>query len=371
MPELTRVPDADRPAGRFITAHVLPRWDELNSYSRLYRHNQNMDHGLRLRRMPVHQFKGLTAAFLYNGSIAGGRHGRLTTLVSDQALEACMTKTLTQRYAAAAGLPVAGGEAFAEDSAQQAQERITAGGDWVVKPDSARSGRGLSFHVTEADFSEAWALAAEARPRAAGLSQQIVLEKFHDGLTLRFFVVGGDVHAVSARIPLFVVGDGVSTVEQLLAASLAHRSRHALLLGSRREASTLSFNAPGAPALSEVLNDGQLRLLNEDGGVASGGLPCDVTDDVCDELRSLAGAAAEAIPGLGAGAVDIITPQLDSAKNAVVLDADAKASVRMHRYPALGRRRRPMVEVTALLRLRAEYWDKQISSPAAESSEDD
>lgn len=371
MPELTRVPNAARPAGRFITESVLPRWDQLNSYVHLAKHNQTMNYGLRVRRMPVHQFRGMWATFQYNGDIAGGRYGRLTTLVSDQAYEACASKTLTQRYADAAGLPAAGGRAFSEEDRQQAYSQVAEGGDWVLKPDGIRSGRGASFHVNAEGFAEAWARAVNAHPQTADASPQMVLEKFYDGLTVRFFVVGGDVQAACVRVPLFVLGDGISTVGQLLEASFAHRSRNPLLAIGLPAIGSLAANVPGAPGLDDVLQDGELRLLREDGRITAGGLPYDVTDDVGDQLRVLAQRASDAIPGLGSGAIDLITPQLDSAEGAVILDADAKASVRPHRFPAFGRRRRVMAEITHLLQRRAAYWDKQIITPASQLAEDD
>ncbi|WP_147383516.1 hypothetical protein [Nesterenkonia natronophila] len=357
MPVHTSLPDAERPIGTFINAHVHPAWDQLNEYPRLTRHIQTMNYGLRQRRMPVHQFQGWYAAFLYNGNIVGGRYGRMTTLVSDQAAEACASKTLTQTYAAAADLPVAGGKAFAADAEAAAHQLLAAGGSWVVKPDAARRGRGVSLQVTESGFPDAWKRAVRLRPRGARSSQEVVVEPFHDGLLVRFFVVGGTSYAAAVRVPLFVIGDGSSTVADLVRASFEHRSVHALLKSTLPSLGSVLSELPDPLTGETVLERGDLRMLQEDGRLTAGGLPFDVTDMVSPALRSLAERAAQSIPGLGAAAIDLITPALNSADGAVIVDADAWASVLIHRFPAFGRRRRVMWELTQMLSLRAQYWD--------------
>lgn len=329
-----------------------------------------MDYGLRKRRMVVHQFRRHTAAFLYNGNVVGGRQGRLTTLVSDQALEAASSKTLFQAYGAAAGLPVAGGLHCAAEDLALAREQVTAGGEWVLKPDSARHGRGVSFRVTAENFDAAWERALEAAPKRPAAAQGVVVEPFRDGLNLRFFVVGGIARAAALRVPLFVVGDGSRTVAELVQVSFEHRSRHSLLGNYSPQVESLEL-PDGAPQLDQVLAAGQLRVLQEDGRMTAGGLPYDVTDEVSQELAALAEQAAEAVPGLGVAGIDLIARSLETAEGAVLLDADPRASVRMHRYPAFGRRRRAMLDLTYFLRLQAEQWDRQVVPVRRVEDDDD
>lgn len=370
MSAASYVSDAQRPIGRFITERVLPRWEELNSYARTVRHNQAMDYGLRHRRILVHPFRRNTAAFLYNGNVVGGRQGRLTTLVSDQALEAASSKTLFQAYAAAAGLPVAGGRHVAAEDLAQAQEQVTADGEWVLKPDSVRHGRGISFRVTAKTFDAAWQRALAAAPESLSAAEGVVVEPFREGLNLRFFVVGGSARAVALRVPLFVVGDGTRTVGELVTGSLEHRSRHSLLRANLQQ-TDLSTLLPETQDASEVLVAGELRLLQEDGRMAAGGLPYDVTDEISPDLAALAEQAAEAVPGLGVAGIDLIARSLETAEGAVLLDADPRPSVRVHRYPAFGQRRRAMADLTQLLRLQAEQWDRHIVPVASAENDDD
>lgn len=364
MPELTTVPDAQRPIGRFITERVLPRWDSLNRYSSMRGHNLVMNRALGRQSIQVHQTGGLSAAFLHNGRIIGGRQGRETTLVSDQAAEACASKSLTSQYWAAAGVPTAEASRFSSDDAERAREFVSsADAPLVMKPVSGRHGAGLSFGVTADGFDAAWKYAIEAN-RVPGTGEGVLLEPFHDALCLRFFVIGGQVRAATLRVPLFVAGDGESTVRQLLEESFAHQQRNALLRSTRPRI-TERLVAGSGLQLTDVPEAGALHILREDPNVVYGGLPYDVTAVISSGLRSLANQAALAIPGLGAAGIDVLTPSLASAEGAFALDADSSASLVMHGYPAFGPRRIVARPLANQLRLRADHWDRPVYSGSA------
>lgn len=371
MPALTTVPDADRPIGKFVVDSVLPRWDNMNTFRRAFPHSRMMTAMLQRRRVHVHQFKGIVAAFLYNGEIVGGRSGRLTTLVSDQALEACNSKSLARQYFTAAGVPVPPGQVFTSDQQEVAGEFVRTPGPWVVKPDTGRRGRGVHFNVTEDTFEASWAAALSAIPRTARSPKQLLIDQFLDALCVRFFVVGSAVQAAAVRVPAFVVGDGTRTISALLEESFAAREAHPLLRKTLPEIDQSLLETTGW-SLDQVPAAGELALLGTDGDMTRGGIPVDVTDEVSSELNELAIRAVDSIPGLVAAGIDILAPDLKSAQGAVVLDADAWAKTTMHRYPALGRPRGAgVIAVAEHIKLRALHWDKPALPPEPQDPDDD
>lgn len=373
MPELTAAPDAERPIGRFITDYVLPQWDSLNEYSYVYRHNRVVTRAMRRQGLQVRELGGLDAAIMHDGRIVGGRLGRETTLVSDQAAEACSVKSLTRAYWAAADLPTPTAERFSSGEAAAAEEYVgSAAKPLVLKPDSARHGSGVSFGASAADFKAAWKKAAE-RNQVAGIGEGILIEEFIDALCLRFFVVGGQVRGVTLRVPLFVTGDGSSTVRALLERSFEHQRRNALLRITRPKITAELVRASGWQ-LDDVPEAGSVHILSENVSLMAGGLPYDVTMRVSEDLNHLATEAALAVPGLAAVGIDILTPSLGSAEEAVVLDADTWATLLMHGYPAFGARRLIGRPIANQLRLRADYWERpaySAAAPAASSPEDE
>lgn len=70
-----------------------------------------------------------------------------------------------------------------------------------------------------------------------------------------------------------------------------------------------------------------------------------MTDRLSAELTTLAINAAWAFPGMGASAVDILTPTLGSADQALVAGLEPEADLREFRYPAYGKARYPNLEI--------------------------
>ncbi len=112
------------------------------------------------------------------------------------------------------------------------------------------------------------------------------------GLDLRAFVVGGRVAGAVAYVPL-------SALEQRL-------------------------DAP------------RLEALRRRPGNPEGGIAVEVTGQLDAGLAELAVDALWSVPGLAAGAVDLLVTGVDSAAGALVLGLDVEASVVPHHLPALG-----------------------------------
>ena len=122
-----------------------------------------------------------------------------------------------------------------------------------------------------------------------------------DGLDVRAYVAGPQVVAAVAYVPLAALEEQISPEETLDAEQLA--------------------SLRSGPA-------------NPEGGIA-----VDVTELLDPALAELAADALWSVPGLAAGAVDLLVPQLDTAADAVVLGLDVEASVVTHHLPALGQSR--------------------------------
>lgn len=373
MPELTSVPDAERPIGRFITDHVLPQWQSVNTYPSFYAHNPLINRALQRQGMQVRPVEGLHAAFLHDGRVEGGRLGRETTLVSAQAAEACSVKSLTRAYWEAAGVPTLDAARFAPSESEAARSCIAAASKpLVVKSDSARQGVSVSFGVSSENFEPAWKKAAESA-RVPGIGEGVLVEEFCDALNIRFFVVGGEVRAATLRLPLFVSGDGSSTVGQLMEATFAHWDQHVVMRRIRRRPAGRLVQHSRL-SLDDVPGEGELHILAQDPNVTLGGFTVDVTARISEDLRELASQATLAIAGLGTAGIDVLTPRLDSAESAVALDANSWASLVMHSYPTYGTRRIIGRPIANQLRARADYWTRPAysgSMPVAASPEDE
>src|SRR4051812_41097340 len=121
-------------------------------------------------------------------------------------------KELTKQMLALVGVPVPEGRPV--ESAEEAWAAAQAVGLPVaVKPRKGNQGKGVSIrlHTREAVMS-AYEIAAEY-----DRYRQVVVERHIEGVDFRLLVIGGRLVAAARREPPSIVGDGASTIAELVA----------------------------------------------------------------------------------------------------------------------------------------------------------
>jgi cyanophycin synthetase len=254
------------------------------------------------------------------------------------AVEIASDKELTNRILAELGLPVA-----LQHTVETVEEALEAarelGFPLVIKPLDANHGRGVSIGIT----TEQQVVVAFGQ--AQQHSDLVLVESFIAGFDHRLLVVDGQLVAAAKRVPGHVVGDGVSTVTQLVEGVNADPRRgigHEKVL-TRLE---LDFQAHRLLALAghtvdTVLEDGQVFYLRSTGNLSTGGTAVDVTDAVHPDNREMAVRAAKAI-GLDVCGVDFLTTDIGRSYKDVgggICEINAAPGFRMHVAPAEGRSR--------------------------------
>ena len=165
--------------------------------------------------------------------------------------------------------------------------------------------------------------------------------------------MGERVASVIVRLPLYVYGDGRSTVEQLLDQSARLRKRHSHLLEHVPEVEEGELRRAGLTADS-VLSRGEVCVLRDQANVRQGGLPVDVTDECAASLKEIAIDAMWSLPGLSVGAVDLLVPNPENAEGAVALEVNVAANLMPHHYPAYGKPRHVASAVAEQILLRSQ-----------------
>lgn len=325
---------------RFISAHLVGREHEFRRTEKPQNHEALVQAALRRKKVQVQSVDSRNRNFTFGTDVIGGMDRMVTTLVSDLARRVSADKWLSKKQFELQGLPVPAGQEFsAADVSDAAHFMRSLTGDAVLKPATARSGRGITLGIrTAEDLEQAWPRALEARLSGEGARQTVLLEEHREGLDMRIFVVGEQAVSVLVRVPTYVVGDGRSTLRQLLDSQSRLRSAHRHLAAHTPEIAEDELNSQGL-TFEAALGLGEVRVLREQANIREGGLPVDVTDQTHDSLKELAVEALWSIPGLAAGAVDLLVPDHRSAEGAAVLEVNAGASIVPHRYPAYGKPR--------------------------------
>lgn len=273
--------------------------------------------------------------FFQGKQVVGSVESMITSLCSHASVEICRSKLVMKELMSARGVPVPEGQAFPKNERANALRFFSSlKSPAVVKPDKGRGGVGITAGIqTPDEFRDAWSVAY----KNVNSSTPIVVERFVPGLDLRVYVVRGKVVAASTRVPPFVVGNGKSTISELLSEKQEQRNRNRYL---SRLPIVISepWIAHTGKALSTVLPDNEIALLSSTANMSQGGENIDVTASLSPEIADIAIHAIGAVPGMQAGGVDFQAPSPYDAKNAVVLEVNAVANISVHHLPAYGRR---------------------------------
>ena len=246
-------------------------------------------------------------------------------------------KELTKQLLNAAGVPVPLGRPVSDaDDAWAAAMEI--GLPVVVKPQDGNQGKGVTVNiVTREQLNAAF--------DSAATYGEVMVEKFLPGFDYRLLVVGDRLVAAARRDPPQVIGDGTSTVRQLVdtvnldprrgeghATSLTKIRLDAIAVG-RLEAQGLTPDS--VPAR------GQRVVLRNNANLSTGGTATDVTDTVHPEVAARAVDAAQMV-GLHICGVDMVCENVLrplEEQHGGVVEVNAAPGLRMHISPSFGRGR--------------------------------
>ena len=208
----------------------------------------------------------------------------------------------------------------------------------VIKPLDGNHGRGITIDInTWNEAEEAYDIA-----KAAAKSKTVIVERYYRGRDHRVLVVNGKVVAVSERIPAHVVGDGYSTIDQLIEKTNSDPRRgdghDNVLTRIAVDRMTLQILERHGRTLETVLGDGEVFYLRATANLSTGGIAIDRTDDIHPENVWLAERVAK-IVGLDIAGIDVVTPDITKPLReveGVVVEVNAAPGFRMHVCPSRG-----------------------------------
>lgn len=175
----------------------------------------------------------------------------------------------------------------------------------------------------------------------------VLIEKMHKGTEFRIFATKDKFVAATRRVPANVVGDGVSTIEQLIKKKNSDPQRSEGY-GTGLRTIKIDENVHDTLRkqglnLSQVPRRGQTVFLRENSNISTGGDSIDVTDLVHPDVKKLAVATIRSIPGLAYAGIDFMTNQEISEKplknQYIIIEVNDSPMISMHHYPYEGKER--------------------------------
>ena len=267
------------------------------------------------------------------------------------AVELACDKESTKTILAEAGVPVPRGTLI--NYLDELEDAIADVGGFpvVIKPLDGNHGRGITIGVNSKNEAEdAYDLAS-----AASKSRSVIVEKYYPGTDHRLLVINGKLIAVSERVPAHVIGDGSSTIEQLIEKTNLdpHRGEghDNVLTKISIDRTSLGVLKKQGYEMSSILPTGERAYLRATANLSTGGIAIDRTDDIHPENIWLAERVAKII-GLDIAGIDIVTSDISQPLrkvNGVIVEVNAAPGFRMHVAPSIGLARNVAAPVIDML----------------------
>lgn len=276
--------------------------------------------------------KGLVR-FLDGQTVVGGLNQTVSSIVSSIAVATSNQKHATKKAFANSGLRVAPGEFFRANQREEAFEYFSnVQKPVVVKASVGSMGDSVSVNVsTPEEFDRAWAKAVKGR----GPNAIILVERQFEGIDIRAYVVDGKMVAAVTRVPAFVVGNGRSTLAELIQQLLTDRKASAYLRTLPVRIDDGWIERQGLKGDS-ILENGRILTLNRTANTHQGAANFAITPLISNSIATMAELAARSIPSLNAVGIDLMIKSFENADQAILLEANASGSLLLHHYPAYG-----------------------------------
>lgn len=263
-------------------------------------------------------------------------------------------KVVTKKVLANAGFNVPKSVEFTSLEQAVANYALFEGRAVVIKPKSTNYGLGISIFQQGLNDPQDFAKAVEIAFRE---DKEIMVEDYLVGTEYRFFVLGEQTLAVLLRVPANVVGDGIHTVEELVAAKNNHPlrgdgSRTPLKKIALGDIEQLQLKEQGL-TIHSVPEKDRIVQLRANSNISTGGDSIDMTDEMHPSYKELAVGISKAM-GAAVCGVDLIIPDLTQPARPElsswgVIEANFNPMMMMHIFPYAGKSRRLTQNVINML----------------------
>ncbi len=262
----------------------------------------------------------------------------MTGNTSNEAVSITDDKDQTKRILAKAHIPVPeGGSCTSEEELEDLIKEI--GFPLAIKPVKGNQGKGATINVkNEAEAHYAFLHAKE-------YCDEVIVEKFIPGCDFRLLVVNGKLAAASRRLPAQIIGDGKSSVRELVAvvnSDIRRGNGHeSVLTKILFDHDTFMQLEKQGYHLESIPRRGETVVLKSTANLSTGGTAEDVTDELHPENRFMAERIAKII-GLDICGIDVMAPDISTplrTNGGAVLEVNAAPGFRMHLSPSLGKPR--------------------------------
>ncbi|MHC4750674.1 MAG: cyanophycin synthetase [Planctomycetota bacterium] len=287
------------------------------------------------RGIPALRLNDLSLVQLGYGSKQRRIQATMTDRTSALGVEIADEKFRTKELLRRAGIPIPEGAIVQSvEKAIQVAEKI--GYPVAVKPEVGNHGKGITACVSDVDKLKI------AFSSARKIFDSVIVEKNLTGFDFRVLVINGNLVAAALREPAYIVGDGTSTIRQLIdevnrdpRRGVGHEKVLTVITIDDMTERLIAFRGF---LIDDILPVKEKLYLKSTANLSTGGTARDVTDDVHQDVWQMCERIAR-IVGLDCIGIDIVAPGLDQplpTDSAGIVEVNAAPGFRMHLDPFEG-----------------------------------
>lgn len=314
---------------------VIQEMREIREYYRLGPSTGSIIEEAEARGIPWIRLNKYSLCQLGYGANQKRIQATVTSETSSIGVELACNKEDTKYMLEQAQVPVPRGEIIRRESSLEETCKYV-GFPLVIKPVDGNHGRGITVNINSYED------ALVAFSAAKNVSNSIIVEKYITGVDYRLLVINHKLVAAALRTPAHVVGDGVSTIQQLIDEVNSDPRRG---FGHEKVLTQITVNdltmglieAKGY-TLETIIDNGEMLVLKDTANLSTGGTAEDVTDFVHPANISMVERISRIIDldicGIDIMTTDITKPLKET--GGAVLEVNAGPGFRMHLAPAKG-----------------------------------
>lgn len=219
----------------------------------------------------------------------------------------------------------------------------------VVKPKSTNFGLGISIFKEGPkveEIEEAFKLAFEH-------DNTVLVEEFIKGKEYRFLVIGDKVPGILHRVPANVVGDGKSSIRELVQeknkSSLRGKGYKTPLEKINLDNNAKLFLKHLGKDFDYVAEKDEIVYLRENSNISTGGDSIDYTDLIPEKFKDIAVESAKAVGANICGVDMMIEDYKDEDSNYAIIELNFNPAIHIHSFPYKGKEREIAKEILNIL----------------------
>lgn len=253
--------------------------------------------------------------------------------VSNEAVENTQERLKSKLYFNNAGVPTPNGMMINKDIEDRSLLKRIAALTYplVVRPIHDRLGYGSTTDIhTEEDLFKA----IQYLQTTYENDEQFIIEEYVEGEEYRLYIVHDEVIAVTKKVAANVLGDGKSTIKQLVKQKNKLRKDNPYLAKKliKLDDTSIAYLETQQMTVDDIPKTDQIVQIQPQASISTGGDPIDATENIDDSSKDIAINAVASIPELHHAGVDIIV----NSSETTVVQVDATANIAMHVFPLVG-----------------------------------